>query len=151
MAFEIKFVDQGPIHAGGDPVVCRFTDDEWWNILSLAHECGLDPNEEYVTVLYPSDEGETHELDDKIAGGLYIGVSSILNQDTLPFATTWETDDDRLHFRWASEPGYARDREPDNTRNRGSEPDFDLDKAELRQLLECLRKDRLLVARVADE
>lgn len=148
MAFEIRLLDLGPIHSGGDPVACRFADDEWWNILSLAHECGFDPDEECASVLYPSDGDEAHELNDKAAASLYIGVSAILNQDTLPFATTWESDDGRLHFRWSIPPGYARDRE--DSRNPDASPDFALNKTELRQLLECLRKDRLLVARVEE-
>lgn len=145
MAFEIRFMDQGPVFGGADPVACRFADDEWWNLLSLAHECGFDSDEEYVSVMYPA-EGEPRELDERLASGLYIGVNVILNQDTLPFATTWESDDGRLHFRWTSEPGYARDREPEDNRSPGASPDFSLDKDELRRLLDCLRKDPLLVA-----
>lgn len=148
MAFEVRFVDQGPVYGGSDPVACRFTDGEWWNLLSLAHECGFDPDEKYVPVVYPEEVGEANELEGKAAGGLYIGVGVVLNQDTLPFATTWESDDGKLHFRWANPPGYARDREPENSRDSGATPDFALDKAELRRLQECLRKDRVLVARV---
>ena len=148
MAFEIRLVDQGPVYGGGDPVACRFADDEWWNLLSLAHECGFDPGEEYAEVVYPASIGETNELDGKAAGGLYIGVGVILNQDTLPFATTWESDDGRLHFRWANAPAYARDKEPANNRSSDAGPNFALDKAELRRLQECLRKVRVLVARV---
>ena len=147
MAFEIRFVDQGPVYGGGNPVVCRFTEEEWWNLLSLAHECGFDPDEEYVPVVYPESAGETNELDGKAAGGLYIGVGVVLNQDTLPFATTWESDDGRLHFRWAGTPDYAQDREPEDSRSSGTTADFALDKAELRRLQEYLGKDRVLVAR----
>ena len=147
MAFEIRFKDQGPVYGGGDPVVCRFSDDEWWNLLSLAHECGFDPDEEYAPVVYPATGGEANELDGRAAGGLYIGVGVVLNQDTLPFATTWESDDGRLHFRWTNAPAYARDREPADSRSRGASPDFALEKAELRKLQESLRKVRVLVAR----
>lgn len=78
MAFEIRLVDQGPIYGGSDPVVCRFT-EEWWNLLSLAHECGFDPNKEYISLVYPANAGETYELGGKAASGLYIGVSMVLN------------------------------------------------------------------------
>ncbi|MGB3634649.1 MAG: hypothetical protein WA982_11460 [Rubrobacteraceae bacterium] len=146
MAFEIRFIDQGPVYGGSDPVACRFTDDEWWNLLSLAHECGFDPSEEYAPLVYPESVGETNALDSKLSSGLYIGVSAVLNQDTLPFATTWESDDGRLHFRWANAPDYVRDQKPGQTENSG--PDFALDKKELRRLMECLRKDQVLVARI---
>ena len=141
-------MDQGPVYSGGNPVACHFTDAEWWNLLSLAHECGFDPAEEYVSVVYPPGEDEARELDGKAASGLYIGVNTILNQDTLPFATTWESDDGRLHFRWANAPAYARDRTPANDRNPGSDANFDLDRKDLQRLLECLGNTRVLVARV---
>jgi hypothetical protein len=150
MAFEVRFVDQGPVYSGGEPVVCRFADDEWWNLLSLAHECGFDPAEEYVSVVYPANAEASQELDGRAASGLYIRVSVVLNQDTLPFATTWESDDGRLHFRWASTPGYARGREPEEARDATGNPDFALDKVDLQRLLECLGKTRVLVARVED-
>lgn len=149
MTFEIRFVDQGPVYGGGDPVVCRFAEEEWWNLLSLAHECGFDPGEEYVPVVY-LPEGESNELDGELASGLYIGVNVILNQDTLPFATTWESDDGRLHFRWAGTPGYARDRKPERAENSGASPDFDLHKDDLQRLLKYLGKVMTLVARVED-
>lgn len=145
MAFEIRLVDQEPIYGGSDPVVCRFTDEEWWNLLSLAHECGFDPNKEYISLVCPANAGETHELD-----GIYIGVSMVLNQDTLPFATTWESDDGRLRFRWAKAPDYAPDREPEETRDAADNPDFALDESDLQLLLECLGKTRVLAARVGD-
>ncbi|CAN5624685.1 hypothetical protein BH24ACT22_BH24ACT22_05880 [soil metagenome] len=172
MAFEIRFLDRGPVYGGGDPLICRFTDEEWWNLLSLAHECGFDPNEEFVPVVYPENVGETNELDNKAVSGLYIGVSTILNQDTLPFATTWESNDGRLHFRWAGAPGYARireirppvavvlhfrwagapgyarDREPGVAQTPGTNSDFDLEKASLRRLLGYLGKVSVLVARI---
>ncbi len=147
MAFEIRLVDQGPVYGGSDPVVCRFADDEWSNLLSLAHECGFDPGEEYVPTMYPEVAGAANELDGKAAGGLYIGVGVILNQDTLPFATTWESDDGRLHFRWAKTPAYARGLEPAKGRSPDASPDFVLDKAALRRLQEVLRNVRVLVAR----
>ncbi len=150
MAFEIRLVDQGPVYGGGHPVACRFTDDEWWNLLSLAHECGFDPSEEYVPVVYPAEEGGANELDGRLASGLYIGVGVILHQDTLPFATTWEAEDGRLHFRWASTPGYARDRGPVEARAAADNSDFALDKLVLQRLLEYLGKTRVLVARVED-
>ncbi len=138
------------MYGGDDPVVCRFADGEWWNLLSLAHECGFDPNKEYVPVVYPANVGETNELDGKLADGLYIGVGVVLNQDTLPFATTWDSDDGRLHFRWANPPAYAPDREPVDSRNSGESPDFGLDKTKLRRLQECLHKARVLVARIEE-
>ena len=147
MAFEIRLADQGPVYGGSDPVVCRFADHEWWNILSLTHECGFDPGEEYASIVYPENVDEANELDGKVASGLYIGVGVVLNQDTLPFATTWETDDGRLHFRWADAPRYARDRAPENTHNPDAGPDFALNKEELRRLQESLRGVRLLVVR----
>ena len=150
MAFEIRIVDRGPIYGGSDPVVCRFTDVEWLNLLSLAHECGFDAGKEYVSVVYPEGTDEAPPLDDRLAGGLYIGVNTILNQDTLPFATTWESDDGRLYFRWANTPGYAQDRIPDDGPDTGDGLDFDLDREELRRLLESLEKTRVLVARVED-
>ena len=148
MAFEVRLADQGPVHGGGNPVASRFADDEWWNLLSLAHACGFDPGEEYVSVVYPAEKGETHELDDKVAGGLYIGVNMLLSQDTLPFATTWESDDGRLRFRWASTPSYARDRKPERAGE--ADPDFALHRADLQRLLECLGKGQVLVARTED-
>lgn len=150
MAFEIRYVDRGPVYGGGDPLICRFTDEEWWNLLSLAHECGFDPDEEYIPFVYPGGMGEASELDDKAVSGLYIGVNTILNQDTLPFATTWETNDGRLHFRWAGAPAYARDRVPSEKQTSGTVPDFDLDKRSIRRLLGYLGKVPLLVARVED-
>ncbi|CAN5676843.1 hypothetical protein BH24ACT21_BH24ACT21_05980 [soil metagenome] len=120
MAFEIRLADQGPVYGGGHPVVCRFTDDEWWNLLSLAHECGFDPGEEHVPVVYPAEEGGANELDG------------------------------RLHFRWASTPSYARDREPVEARAAIDNSDFALGKVDLQRLLECLGKTRVLVARVED-
>lgn len=150
MAFEVGVANQGAVYGAENLPPCRFTDAEWWNILALAHECGLDPAREYVHLVYPAKPGESHELDSRLASGLRIGVGAILNQDTLPFATTWESEDDRFHFRWAVEPGYARDLEPDNSRNTGSYWDFDLDKAELHRLLECLGGGRVAVMRVED-
>lgn len=87
MAFEIRSVVQGPMY-GGDAVAGRFADDGWWNLLSLARECGFDPNWEHAPTVYPEEVGETNELDNKLASGLYIGVNVVLSQDTLPFATT---------------------------------------------------------------
>ncbi|MGB3682941.1 MAG: hypothetical protein WA990_10705 [Rubrobacteraceae bacterium] len=161
MAFEIRLIDQGPVYGGEDPVAGRFADEEWWNFLSLAHECGFDPGEEYVPVVYPEGEGETNELGNKLMSGLYIGVNMVLNQDTLPFATTWDSDDGRLHFRWAGSPGYARDRRPEDGQGSregsdespgagpGAGPDFALDEAELRRLRDYLGKGPMLVVRVA--
>lgn len=146
MAFEVRFVDRGPVFGGAEPVACRFADDEWRNLLAPAHECGFDPGKEYVSTVFPA-AGESHELDDRLAGGLYIGVGVILNQDTLPFASTWESDDGRLHFRWVDEPAYARSRAPEDNRSPDNGPDFVLDRGELRRLLECLRAGRVLVAR----
>ena len=134
------------MYGGRNPGAGRFADDEWWNLLSLAHECGFDPNREHAPTVYPEEVGETNELDNKLTSGLYIGVNAVLRQDTLPFATTWDSDDGRLHFRWAEAPGYARDRELEN--GPVSSQDFALDKAELRRLLEYLGKGPVLVERV---
>lgn len=148
MAFEIRISVPGPVHEESPPVA-RFRDDEWWNLLSLAHVCGFDPSREHVHIVYPAD-GEAHQLDDRLASGLYIGVRAALSQDTLPFATIWDSDDGRLHFRWTDTPGYGRRRQPDDSRNSGVKPDFDLDEANLRRLLKCLREDRVLVAWTED-
>lgn len=149
MPFEVRVVDEGPVFSGGEPGACRFTEDEWWNLLALAHECGFDPAGEYVQVVYPP-EGETHELDNRLVAGLYIGVSAILHRDTLPFATTWESDDGRFHFRWADTPGYPQDRGPENDLYSRTNSDFDLDEAEIRELLKCLSNDRVLVERTRE-
>lgn len=44
MSFEVRAVEP----EGGEeaPVIGRFTDDEWWNLTALAHECGFDPDRE---------------------------------------------------------------------------------------------------------
>lgn len=148
MAFEVRILDQGPVYGGGDPVVCHFDDDEWWNLLSLAHECGFDPEEEYLPLVYPEEVGEANELNDRTTGGLYIGVGVVLNQDTLPFATTWESDDGRLHFRWANPPAYSRNQRPQKSGGPGEGSEFSLEVADLRQLQEYLHKARMLAARV---
>ncbi|CAN5839362.1 hypothetical protein BH23ACT11_BH23ACT11_13060 [soil metagenome] len=150
MSFEIRSAEQSSESEPEAHLVCHFADNEWWNLLSLTHECGFDNNQEFVSAVYPASEEKVRELDEKSARGLYFGVSAILNQDTLPFATTWDTDDDRLHFRWAREPVYAPDRKPHDNQNPGARSDFDLDKAELHRLLNVLSKGPVLVARLED-
>lgn len=140
-------MDQGPVYSGGEPIICRFTEKEWWSLLSLAHECGFDAAKEYVSAVYPTNTEGDKELDPKAASGLYIGVGVILNQDTLPFATTWESDDGRLHFRWAVTPGYALDHKPEDVQNSGNRSDFALNKRELQRFSDYLGKGRVLVAR----
>lgn len=98
MAFEIRASKPGET-----PVIGRFTDEEWWNITALAHECGFDPERENESLVYPA-VGDTQELGIRLAQQLYIGAGVILNQDVLPFATTWDSDDGHIHFRWVKPP-----------------------------------------------
>lgn len=116
-------------------------------MLALAHECGFDPDQQYANHLYPNP-GETSELEVRLAQQLYIGVSAIVNQDTLPFATTWESDDGELHFRWVDEPHYAGERAPEEAQAGSSEgTEFSLRKAELQQLMDHLYNGPVLLRR----
>ncbi|HZY64807.1 MAG TPA: hypothetical protein VFE21_02875 [Rubrobacteraceae bacterium] len=129
-------------------VIAFFTDEEWWNLLALAHECGFDPGRELVRIVYPrKDEGS--ELGLRRAQQLYIGVNAVLNQDTLPFATTWETEDGRLHFRWIKDPRYERRLVPPGTPADSSvDTDFQLEKSELKRLRDHLYKGPVFVKRI---
>lgn len=132
MSFEIKSAaQQGP----GESPAETFPDDEWRNLIALARECGFGPDGEYERLVY-LDAGASFELDARAAQRLYIGVGAVLNQDTLPFAATWDEEDARLHFRWVEGP------------RAGSR--FSLDKARLRRLADQLYKGPMLVSRVPD-
>ncbi len=102
MSFEARAVE--PAEEGEVPVIGRFTDEEWWNLTALAHECGFDAGREHERLVYPG-ESDTHELDGRVARQLRASVEAVLKQDVLPFATTWEADDGHnIHFRWVEPP-----------------------------------------------
>lgn len=91
ISFEVRAAEE-------DPVISRFTDEEWWNLTALAHECGFDAGREHERLVYPGGS-DTHELNDRVSRQLRTGVEAVLKQDVLPFATTWEADDGHIHFR----------------------------------------------------
>ncbi len=130
MSFEIK----SAVRRGSEePPTETFPDDEWHNLVALARECGFGPGGEYER-LVGLEEGGAIELDAPAAQRLYIGVGVVLNQDTLPFAATWEEDDARLHFRWVDGP------------RAGSR--FSLDRDRVRRLADRLYRGPVLVSRV---
>lgn len=145
LGFEVR---SAGVREEEEPAAVSFTDGQWWNLLALVRECGFDPGGEYGHLAYP-DEGATSELDARAAGQLYIGVGAVLNQDTLPFAATWEEDDARVHFRWVSRPGYDAAPAPeDAARDAGSA--FHLERARLRRLMDRLYQGPVLITRLPD-
>lgn len=134
MAFEVRIMES---EGGAAPIIARFTDGEWRNLAALAHECGFDTASEYEWRVFPPF-GDTRELGARLAQQLYIGVGVILNQDVLPFATTWDSDDGHLHFRWIKPSEYGSDRVPADQSEPGEGSDFRVKPATLIRLRENL-------------
>lgn len=89
-----------------EPMAVVFADDEWRNLLALAHACGFDPEREYEQAAYLKG-GEAHELGAGAGKQLREAVRVVLDQDLLPFAVTWEEEDaNLLYFRWLGTPWY---------------------------------------------
>lgn len=148
MSFEVRAVDLE--EEGEMPVIGRFTDDEWWNITALAHECGFDAGREHEQLVYP-DESDTSELGTRLAQQLYIGVSAVKSQDVLPFATTWEEDDGHIHFRWVEPPEYGGDYAPVDQADANGGSDFRVKGATLERLMEHLTQGPIRITRIAPE
>ncbi|CAN5537641.1 hypothetical protein BH24ACT20_BH24ACT20_13490 [soil metagenome] len=148
MPFEVRAVEHEKESEA--PVIGRFADAEWWNLTALAHECGFDAGREHERAVYP-EESDTHELDFRLAQQLYIGVGVVLNQDVLPFATTWESEDGYIHFRWVKPPEYGGDHAPLDRSGSGEGSDFRLKGAALERLMEHLARGPIRITRVAPE
>ncbi len=146
MSFEVRAIES----AEESTEIGRFTDEEWWNLTALAHECGFDAGREHERLVYPG-ESDTHELDDRVARQLRAGVEAILKQDVLPFATTWEADDGHIHFRWVEPPEYGRDHVPVDRNETVEGSDFRIKGAKLRRLVEHLTRRPVIVTRVVQE
>lgn len=147
MAFEVRGANP---EANGAPVIGRFTDEEWWNMTALAHECGFDTGRNHERLVYPA-AGDTNELDIRLAQQLYIGVNVILNQDVLPFATTWDSDDGQIHFRWVKTPEYGRDYAPSDQTESGEGSEFRVSSSALESLMEYLVREPVRIHHVAPE
>ncbi len=145
MSFEVRAVE--PTEEYGGPVIGRFTDNEWWNITALAHECGFDAGREHERLVYPGESG-AQELDARLVQQLYIGVGAVLSQDVLPFATSWESDDGHLHFRWVKTPEYGRDHTPVDHAEASEGSDFCVKGAALERLMEHLAQGAIRIVRV---
>lgn len=145
MAFEIRAAKPGEA-----PVIGHFTDEEWRNITALAHECGFDPERTHERLVYP-DNGDTQELDIRLAQQLYIGAGVILNQDVLPFATTWDSDDGHIHFRWVKPPECGRDYAPSDQTESGEGSEFRVNSSALESLMEYLMREPVRIHHVAPE
>ena len=148
MPFEVRAV--GPAGEDEDQVIGRFTDDEWWNLTALAHECGFDAGREHEHLVYPN-RGETRELDIRLAQKLYIGVGAMRSQDVLPFATTWESDDGHIHFRWVKPPDYGADYAPVDPDAFDEGSDFRIKGAALDRLMKHLTRGPVRITRVVRE
>ncbi len=147
MPFEVRTVE--PVE-DRTPVIGRFADDEWWNLTALAHECGFDAGREHEETVYPG-EGATRELDTRLAQQLYIGVGAMRSQDVLPFATTWESDDGHIHFRWVKPPGYGGEHAPIDQGEIGEGSNFRIKGAALDRLMESLARGPVRVTRLVPE
>ena len=139
-----------PEEGDAAPVIGRFTDEEWWNLTALAHECGFDAGREHERLVYP-DESDTRELDTRLAQQLYIDVSAVKSRDVLPFATTWEEDDGHIHFRWVEPPEYGGDHAPAGQGEAGEGSNFQIKGATLDRLMEYLTQGSIRITRVASE
>ena len=147
MTFEVRAVKSEEVE---EPVIGHFTDEEWWNLTALAHECGFDPGREHERLVYPA-AGDTQELDTRLAQQLYIGVGVILNQDVLPFATTWDSDDGHIHFRWVKPPEYFGDHAPVDRSGIGEGSDFQIKPATLVRLRDNLIQGPIRLTRIAEQ
>lgn len=147
MSFEVRAAEPGGEEA---PMIGRFTDEEWWNLTALAHECGFDTGREHERLVYPTI-GDTRKIDTRLAQQLYIGVSVILNQDVLPFATTWDSDDGHIHFRWVKPPEYGGEYAPVDRSRIGESLDFQVGPATLVRLREHLLQGPIRLTRLAEE
>ena len=147
MTFEVRAAKPEEVE---ESVIGRFTDEEWWNLTALAHECGFDTDREHERLVYPAD-GDTNELDTRLAQQLYIGVGVILNQDVLPFATTWDSDDGHIHFRWVKPPEYGGDYAPVGRSGIEESSDFRMKPATLVRLKENLIQGPIHLTRVAEQ
>ncbi len=135
MAFEVRATDLP------DYMAVVFTDDEWRNLLALAHACGFDPEREHEEAAYLKG-GEAHELGAEAGVQLHKAVGVVLDQNMLPFATTWEEEDaDLLPFRWVGTPWYyAGDRDLE----------FRLSRSKLERLLGLLDRGPVVMAYFED-
>lgn len=131
-------------------VIGRFTDEEWWNLTALAHECGFDTGRDHERLVYPA-AGDTNELDTRLAQQLYIGVGVILNQDVLPFAATWDSDDGHIHFRWVKPPEYGRDYAPSDQTESGEGSEFRVSSSALESLMKYRVREPVRIHHVAPE
>lgn len=115
-----------------------FADDEWHNLLALAHACGFDPDREQEEVANLG-AGEARELGAGSREELRVAIKAVLDQELLPFAQTWEEEDvGEIPFRWVGTPWYYAE---------NSDREFHLKREKLERLLGMLDRGLVVEAR----
>ncbi|MDP9458460.1 MAG: hypothetical protein CYG60_20100 [Actinobacteria bacterium] len=71
-----------------DPLIGRFADSEWWNLIELARRHGFEPPN--IQIHFPRPYDHPVELDTEASQGLWEAISAVYNDDVVPYASTWK-------------------------------------------------------------
>ena len=86
----IEVRPMNPVRTTGDtdPLIGRFADSEWWNLIELARRYGFKPPD--AQIHFPRPYDHPVEIDTEASQSLWEAISAVYREDVVPYASTWE-------------------------------------------------------------